>query len=101
MSILINGIICLPDGYQVLGNVQNQNMENYYIDQYEVSNESYKAFIDNGGYVNKDYWKEPFIRDGKEISWEEAMKLFVDKTGQPGPSTWEIGDYPNGQMIIR
>ena len=25
------------------------------------------------------------------------MKLFVDRTGQPGPSTWELGDYPEGQ----
>jgi len=77
-----------------LGNVPKPEMEDYYIDRYEVSNESYKAFIDNGAYTNKDYWKEPFIRDGQEISWQEAMELFFDKTGQPGPSNWEIGDYP-------
>lgn len=25
------------------------------------------------------------------------MKRFVDATGRPGPSTWELGDYPEGQ----
>ena len=25
------------------------------------------------------------------------MALFTDKTGRPGPSTWEAGDYPEGQ----
>ena len=25
------------------------------------------------------------------------MSEFVDKTGRPGPSTWEAGDYPDGQ----
>ena len=38
-----------------------------------------------------------FIKDGKELTWEEALKEFVDQTGQPGPATWEAGDYPEGQ----
>ena len=25
------------------------------------------------------------------------MTLFTDKTGRPGPSTWEAEDYPDGQ----
>jgi dienelactone hydrolase len=25
------------------------------------------------------------------------MALFVDKTGRPGPATWEVGDYPEGE----
>lgn len=31
------------------------------------------------------------------IPWESAMSLFVDRTGRPGPSTWEAGDYADGQ----
>jgi hypothetical protein len=80
-----------------LGNVQRPEMKDYLIDKYEVSNKSYKEFVDNGGYSNKAYWKIPFIKNGISISWEEAMMEFVDKTGQPGPSTWQIGDYPDGQ----
>ncbi len=44
-----------------------------------------------------DYWKNEFIKDGKNLTWEEAMSEFTDKTGRPGPSTWEAGDYPDGQ----
>jgi len=80
-----------------LGDVRTPIMEDFYIDQYEVSNKSFKEFMDEGGYNNRTYWKEPFIKDNKEITWEEAIKDFVDETGQPGPSTWEIGDYPEGQ----
>jgi serine/threonine protein kinase/dienelactone hydrolase len=69
----------------------------YFIDKYEVTNKQYKEFVDSGGYQNKKYWKQKFVKDGKEISWEEAMKIFVDKTGRPGPATWELGDYPEGQ----
>ncbi len=31
------------------------------------------------------------------LSWSEAAKLFVDKTGRPGPATWMQGEYPAGQ----
>jgi hypothetical protein len=69
----------------------------YFFDRYEVTNKQYKEFVDSGGYQNNKYWKHKFVTDGKEMSWEEAMKIFVDQTGRPGPSTWELGDYPEGQ----
>ncbi len=34
---------------------------------------------------------------GKILNWDEAMAEFIDKTGRPGPATWEAGDYPDGQ----
>ncbi|MFB0553400.1 MAG: SUMF1/EgtB/PvdO family nonheme iron enzyme [Phycisphaerae bacterium] len=69
----------------------------YWIDQYEVTNEQFKKFVDNGGYEKQGYWKHKFIIDGRELSWEQAMKEFRDKTGRPGPSTWEGGTYPKGK----
>ncbi len=75
----------------------NKDVASFLIDKYEVSNGAYKAFMDAGGYSNKNYWQHPVRANGKEISLEEAMKLFVDKTGRPGPSTWEAGTYPDGQ----
>jgi formylglycine-generating enzyme required for sulfatase activity/dienelactone hydrolase len=69
----------------------------FFVDRYEVTNKQFKEFLDKGGYDNPDYWKNDFIKDGKTISRETAMALFVDKTGRPGPSTWEAGDYPEGQ----
>jgi hypothetical protein len=69
----------------------------FLIDRFETANKDYKRFIDSGGYSNKSYWKFPIYKDGKEISWETAMELFIDKTGKRGPSGWEVGNYPEGQ----
>jgi dienelactone hydrolase len=69
----------------------------FFIDKYEITNKQYKEFVDKGGYRNREYWKNEFIKEGKKLSWEEAMSEFIDKTARPGPSTWEAGDYPDGQ----
>jgi len=37
------------------------------------------------------------MRNGRTVSWDEAIALFHDITGRPGPATWEVGDYPKGQ----
>jgi predicted Ser/Thr protein kinase len=72
-------------------------LEEYLLDRYEVTNRRYKEFMDAGGYRRPEFWKEKFVRDGKEIPWTEAIKSFVDKTGRLGPATWEFGAYPNEQ----
>ncbi len=69
----------------------------FFIDKYEVTNAQFKKFIDSGGYRNKEYWKHAFVKDGKELAWEEVMAKFVDQTGRPGPSTWQAGTYLEGQ----
>ncbi len=69
----------------------------YYIDRFEVTNKQYQEFVDQGGYGKREYWHEKFVRDGREISWDEAMKAFRDRTGRDGPATWSGGHYPDGQ----
>ena len=69
----------------------------FFIDKYEVTNKQFKRFVDNGGYQNKTYWKHPFIKDGKEVSWEEALAIFRDTTGRLGPATYVSGSYPEGE----
>ncbi|MHC4331897.1 MAG: SUMF1/EgtB/PvdO family nonheme iron enzyme, partial [Planctomycetota bacterium] len=70
----------------------------YLIDRYEVTNEQFKRFVDQGGYENRDYWSQSqFLKEGRNISWEQAINEFVDKTGHLGPATWEEGTYPEGQ----
>jgi formylglycine-generating enzyme required for sulfatase activity/dienelactone hydrolase len=69
----------------------------YFIDRYEVTNRQFKQFVDQNGYQKREYWKTPFVREGKPVSWDEAMALFRDTTGRPGPSTWEGGTFPAGQ----
>ena len=67
------------------------------MDRFEVTNREYQKFVDEGGYQKREYWKERFIKDGKELSWEQAMDVFRDPTGRPGPSTWEAGHFPDGR----
>ncbi len=69
----------------------------FFIDKCEVTNRRFKEFVDVGGYQNPQYWREPFVRDGKTLAWEEAPTLFRDRTGRPGPATWASGDYPADQ----
>ncbi|HEY5022843.1 MAG TPA: protein kinase [Gemmatimonadaceae bacterium] len=69
----------------------------FFVDKHEVTNSQYKAFVDAGGYMKKEYWDGPFEKDGRTISWDQAMALFIDNTGRPGPATWEAGDFPADQ----
>jgi dienelactone hydrolase len=66
------------------------------MDRYEVSNREYKRFVDAGGYTDARFWRQPFVEHGREIPWKEAMARLVDRTGRPGPSTWEVGSFPEG-----
>ena len=72
------------------------DLPDFFIDRHETTNREYQQFVDEGGYENRDYWEHTFIKDGRELSFEQAMALFNDKTGRPGPSTWEGGVYPPG-----
>jgi pimeloyl-ACP methyl ester carboxylesterase len=69
----------------------------FLIDAHEVTNREFKRFVDAGGYESPDYWTHGFARDGREVAWEDAMALFVDGTGRPGPAGWEVGDYADGR----
>ncbi|HEX9630829.1 MAG TPA: protein kinase [Gemmatimonadales bacterium] len=99
----------LPDGTVLVGGgsvtVQAPGLEalptldlpEYLIDRTEVTNRDYKAFVDAGGYADSTWWPTPFERDGRRVPWAEARQPFVDRTGRPGPATWELGDYPDDQ----
>jgi dienelactone hydrolase len=71
--------------------------DTYFIDRHEVTNRQIKQFVDQGGYQKREYWKTPFVKAGKPISWEDAIAEFRDATGRPGPSTWEGGTFPTGK----
>jgi formylglycine-generating enzyme required for sulfatase activity/dienelactone hydrolase/predicted Ser/Thr protein kinase len=72
------------------------DLEPYQIDQFEVSNKEYQTFVDAGGYTLKSFWKHDFVKERRKLSWEEAVSGFLDKTGRLGPSTWELGHFPEG-----
>ena len=69
----------------------------YFIDAREVTNAEFKAFLDAGGYEKREYWTEPFVRNGQPLDWTGAMTIFRDRTGRPGPATWQGGAPPAGQ----
>ena len=77
--------------------IASVQLDQYSIGRYEVTNQQFKEFVDGGGYENPEYWMEPFVSDGQTLDRDEALEMFVDETGRPGPSTWELGDYPDGQ----
>jgi formylglycine-generating enzyme required for sulfatase activity len=58
---------------------------NYWMDKYEVTNGQFKAFVEQGGYGKREYWKHPFIEKGRALTWDEAMARFHDTTGRSGP----------------
>jgi pimeloyl-ACP methyl ester carboxylesterase len=69
----------------------------FFMDIHEVTNREYKEFVDAGGYRDPACWTHPFVRDGQSLSFEEAVAGFVDQTGRPGPSGWQVGSYPDGE----
>jgi hypothetical protein len=62
-------------------------LPDFWIDKYEVTNREFKRFVDAGGYRDSKYWKESF----------DVVEGFRDKTGRPGPATWELGTFSEGQ----
>ncbi|PYQ16638.1 MAG: hypothetical protein DMF80_04335, partial [Acidobacteria bacterium] len=80
-----------------LGEAPRVDTGDYLIDRHEVTNEEYQEFVDAGGYRRRDFWTQPFVQDGRALSWEDAVAFFRDRTGDPGPATWEAGRYPRGR----
>lgn len=80
-----------------VGWVGPYNLPPFYLDKYEVTNQQFQEFVDQGGYRKPEYWKHKFTQNGHELSWDDAMALLRDRTGRAGPATWEAGHYPAGQ----
>ena len=72
-------------------------LDDFFIDRYEVSNRDFQEFIAAGGYLKKQFWEQPFVKDGKTLTWEEAMKVLVDRTDLPGPRGWSGQTFPEGK----
>jgi eukaryotic-like serine/threonine-protein kinase len=68
----------------------------YLMDRFEVTNREFKRFVDSAGYRRRELWDRPFVKEGRVLSWVEGIALMTDRTGRPGPSTWEAGEYPRG-----
>jgi tRNA A-37 threonylcarbamoyl transferase component Bud32/cephalosporin-C deacetylase-like acetyl esterase len=91
------GMVRVPGETYQFRSAPPVQLQDYWLDKYEVTNKQFKEFVDRGGYQKREYWKQPFVEKGRTLSWEEAAGRFRDATGRPGPSTWQLGSYPEGQ----
>ncbi len=64
------------------------DLEDFAIDRFEVSNERFRAFVTDGGYVTDTLWRG---------IGADARRVLVDRTGLPGPRGWRRQDFPEGQ----
>ena len=94
MVYVEEGTIGVNVGALRLGRLE---LDSFLIDRFEVTNREFKEFVDAGGYRERQYWQHEFVKDGRVLSRQEAMAEFRDTTGRPGPSTWLLGTYPEGE----
>jgi dienelactone hydrolase len=80
-----------------LDHLPPQRLRDFWIDRYEVTNREFKRFVDAGGYRDPKFWQHPFTDGTTALTFTQAMPRFVDSTGRPGPATWELGSFPEGQ----
>ncbi len=97
VGTLPTGMVRVPAGEADPTGHANMKVDDFLIDKFEVTNREFKKFVDGGGYQDARNWKFPFIKDGRTLEFREAMQIFRDKTDRPGPSTWELGNYPAGE----
>ncbi len=83
-------------GIEIADDFPAVELSAYWIDRNEVTHRDFKAFVDAGGYESAEHWSERFVKEGRELSWEEATASFRDATGRPGPATWQLGTFPIG-----
>ncbi len=79
------------------GGVLGKEIAEYWIDRTEVSNRDFKRFIDRGGYRDPAFWGELERSSPSLFRRLGSNPEFSDRTRQPGPSTWELGSYPEGE----
>jgi formylglycine-generating enzyme required for sulfatase activity/DNA-binding winged helix-turn-helix (wHTH) protein/pimeloyl-ACP methyl ester carboxylesterase len=90
------GMVHVPAG-PVTYLQETRQLPAFWIDRLEVTNAEYRQFVDDGGYRRPEFWHHAATEDDHELTWDELMARLVDTTGMPGPSTWSMGTYPEGQ----
>jgi eukaryotic-like serine/threonine-protein kinase len=83
-------------GWKVSLGGQVVEVKDFLLGRHEVTNAQFKRFVDGGGYERKELWDRITV-GGVTVSWTEAMNMFVDRAGRPGPATWEAGTYRDGE----
>ena len=98
-----SGMVWIPGGYYQRLRFPPVELEDYWLDRYEVSNSEYAEFVADSGYAEPRYWQQRFVDGGRELSFVEAMARFVDRDGNPGPAGWQDGgfEHDGADMPVR
>jgi eukaryotic-like serine/threonine-protein kinase len=91
------GMVRVTGGVYSFGVLPPALVPDFRIDRHEVTNADYKRFVDAGGYADPRWWTEPFEDEDRVLSFGEATARFRDTTNRPGPATWELGSYRDGE----
>ena len=91
------GMVRVPAGTFQIRSASPVELDEYWLDKYEVTNQQFMKFVESGAYQREAAWRHAFLSNGGQLAWKEAMAEFQDATGRIGPSTWELGSFPSGQ----
>jgi eukaryotic-like serine/threonine-protein kinase len=82
------GMVPIPGSRQAFFEVAAE-VNDFWIDEFEVTNRDFLPFVRSGGYEREELWigTPAELRPG-----------FVDRTGRVGPSTWDAGSPPEGRL---
>jgi len=106
VGIFPQGMILIPEGklrysdQWFEGATVDAPIAKFFIDRFEVTNKEYLEFVEQGGYKNPAFWKPAFVKDGRVISWSEAMVEFVDSTGTTGSGNMEGWSLSGGRRRL-
>ncbi|MFP3949290.1 MAG: formylglycine-generating enzyme family protein, partial [Longimicrobiales bacterium] len=93
-------MVFVPGGaYSVVSrNVQGllANVDDYFLDRFEVTNDDFAEFVREGGYRDREHWTA-LLGDPTAPEADEALRGFVDRTGLPGPRQWQGQSVPDGR----
>ena len=83
----------------------------FFLSKYEVTNQEYREFVEEGGYYEEAYWQR-LIQDWPSLTqqvpsyerafgndgWNSVLKYirasFIDTDDRPGPRLWEFDEPP-------
>ncbi|MHC2070319.1 formylglycine-generating enzyme family protein [Bremerella sp. T1] len=100
-ALLDDEMTLVPGGETIVGKGANDSpdlpdhldgrivqVEGFYLDRFQVTNEQYHRFVEAGGYEQISLWDPEIV---------PALLDFVDLTGAPGPRFWKHGKFVSGQ----
>ena len=77
--------------------VDGSSVPEFLLTQFEVTNEQFQRFVSAGGYNDLSHWSATMVIGDRPVPAADALGRFVDRSGLPGPRTWEGGKYPAGR----